>query len=242
MRRSSTLRTWAWIAVACWRCAAFSPLARAGGGTNQFVHPGLLQTQQDLDFMKRKVAAGAEPWKTAWENLLREPYSSLDFEPRGIAHLIRGPYGRPSVGDRDLMNSAKGAYSQALQWCVTGDKAHAQKAIAILEAWSAVLADFHDNDAKLLAGWTGHDFCNAAEILRCTGAEWDLKDLEQFKRMLLTVYYPLIKDFFPTANGNWDAAMMDTMLCIGVFCDDHAMFDRAIEHFQRGSGNGGITK
>lgn len=27
-----------------------------------------------------------------------------------------------------------------------------------------------------------------------------------------------------------------------VFCDDRAIFDRAVDHFQRGPGNGGITK
>ena len=53
---------------------------------------------------------------------------------------------------------------------------------------------------------------------------------------------PLIKNFFPEANGNWDAAIMDTMLCIGVYCDDRDMFQRAVEHFLRGPGNGGIAK
>jgi hypothetical protein len=60
--------------------------------------------------------------------------------------------------------------------------------------------------------------------------------------MLLTVYYPLIRDYFPEANGNWDAAMMDTTLCIGIFCDDRVIFDSAVNHFLRGEGNAGITK
>jgi hypothetical protein len=34
-------------------------------GAETFVHPGLLQTRGDLTFMKQKVAAGEEPWKTA---------------------------------------------------------------------------------------------------------------------------------------------------------------------------------
>lgn len=207
-----------------------------------FVHPGMLQTRQELEFMKQKVAAGEEPWKTAWSNLCAEPYSSLDFQPKPVVHVVRGPYGRPSIGDLELTESANAAYSQALQWVVTGDKIHAQKAIEILNAWSGTLWDFEDNDAKLLAGWTGHAFCNAAEILRCTHSGWKDKDIAQFKRMLLTVYYPLIKDYFPEANGNWDAAMMDTTLCIGIICDDRAIFDSAVNHFLRGEGNAGITK
>jgi hypothetical protein len=37
--------------------------------SRSFVHPGLLHTQADLDFMKKKIELGDEPWKTAWESL-----------------------------------------------------------------------------------------------------------------------------------------------------------------------------
>ncbi len=220
----------------------FALLLPAAAQQKPFVHPGILQTRQDLEFMKSKVAAGEQPWKQAWENLLAQPDSSLDFQPKPAAHILRGAFGRVASGDRDLSASANAAYSHALQWVVTGDKAHATKAIEILNAWSAVLWDFDGNDAKLLAGWTGGSLCNAAEILRATNSGWDAKDVEQFKRLMLTVYYPLIRNFFPEANGNWDAAIIDTMLSIGIFCDDRTVFDRAINHYLRGEGNGGITK
>lgn len=218
-------------------CLASDPAAAV-----PFVHPGLLQTRQQLDFMKQMVADGKEPWKSAWKNLCAGHLSSLDFQPKPIAHIIRGSYGVPGIGDHDLMDSANAAYSQAIQWYITGDPVHAQKAEAIINAWSGTLQDFKGNDAKLLAGWTGHVFCNAAEILRNTDSGWPDHDVQQFKQMLLTVYYPLIRDYFPAANGNWDAAMMDTTLCIGIFCDDHEIFDRTVEHFLRGPGNSGITK
>ena len=159
-----------------------------------------------------------------------------------MAHIARGSFGRASSGDRDLSASANAAYSHAVQWYVTGDKAHARKAIEVIQAWSAVLWDFEGSDAKLLAGWTGGAFCNAAEILRSTDSGWAETDVKQFKRMLLTVYYPLLMNFFPEANGNWDAAIIDTLLSIGIFCDDRAIFDRAVDHFLRGPGNGGIAK
>jgi hypothetical protein len=206
-----------------------------------FVHPGMLQSRADLDFMKQKVATAEAPWKSAWEFLLRQSESSLEFKPQPFARVIRGPYGNPSVGGNELLMSARAAHSHALQWVVTGKQAHADKVIEILAAWSPVLQSFHENDAKLLAGLTGHAFCNAAEIIRWTSAGWPEKDVEAFKRMLLQVYYPLIADFFPEANGNWDAAIIDTMLCIGVFCDDHAIFDRAVNQYLRGPVNGGIT-
>jgi hypothetical protein len=217
-------------------------IANSAVGGRSFVHPGLLQNRKELDFMRQKVLAKEDPWKTAWDHLLAQPYSSLDFQPKPVAHVIRGSFGKNSVGDRQLMDGANAAYSQALQWFVTRDPVHARKAAQIIDAWSGTLWDFQDNDAKLLAGWTGHTFCNAAEILRYTGADWNEQSIAQFRRMLLTVYYPLIRNFFPEANGNWDAAIMDTMLCIGVECDDPEIFQQAVDHFERGPGNGGIAK
>lgn len=223
---------------------ALIPPAPAPGGESPrpFVHPGMLQSRADLEFMKARVLAGEEPWKSAWDDLLRQRYSSLDFKPQPFARVVRGPYARPSIGGYEILASADAAHSHALQWYVTGNPAHARKVIEILAAWSDVLESFHANDAKLIAAWTGHKFCNAAEIIRHTGAGWREEQVEQFKGMLRNVYYPLISDFFPEANGNWDGAIVDTMLCIGVFCDDRALFDRAVDHFLRGRGNGGITR
>lgn len=219
--------------------AALPALAQSG---RPFLHPGILQTRQEMEFMKAKVRAGEQPWKKAWENLRAQPFSSLDFQPRPVAHIARGGYGANSAGDRDLRASADAAYSHALQWSITGDRAHAKKAIEILEAWAGTLWDFEGNDAKLVAGWTAGAFCNAAEILRYSDSGWDAAGVERFKRFLMTVYYPVLKDYFPEANGNWDAAIIDALLSIGIFCDDRAIFESARVHYLRGTGNGGLTR
>jgi len=219
--------------------AAASAAAKAT--EKSFVHPGMLHTRADLEFMKQKVVTGEQPWRDAWDRLRSSPSASLAFEPRPFAHVIRGPYNNPAIGSNEISASADAAYCHAVAWYITGERAHARKAVEILNAWSPVLRDFQQNDAKLLAGWTGRDFLNAAEILRHTDSGWDEKDIAQFKKMILGVYYPLLKEFFPEANGNWDASIMDAMLCIGIFCDDHEIFDRAVEHYLRGHLNGGIT-
>lgn len=205
-----------------------------------FVHPGIMQTRADLEFMKQKVNAGEQPWKDAFDRLSKS--ASFEFQPKPFTHVIRGSYGRPSIGGSELSSSADAAYNHALMWYITGNKTYAKKAIEIINAWSPVLWDFDFNDAKVLAGWTGNIFCSAAEILKYSDSGWEQKDIDQFKHMLLTAYYPMIKNFFPEANGNWDAALINTMMCIGIFCDDHEIFDRAVGHFLSGNGNGGITK
>jgi hypothetical protein len=35
--------------------------------------------------------------------------------------------------------------------------------------------------------------------------------------------------------------MFNTMMCIGVFCDDHDMFNRAVDYYLHGKGHGSIS-
>lgn len=202
------------------------------GQSSRFVHPGLLHSRADLEFMKRKVAEKAQPWTAGWEKLRAEPISKTEWTPKPVANVVRGPYNKPDIGSSALMRDSAAAYSQALQWAITGDAAHAEKAAAILDAWSSTLKTIEGSDQKLLAGITAYKFCNAAEIL-------GRRDTA-LKSMLMTVFHPLIKDFKPEANGNWDAAMILSMLCIGVVCEDRPIFDRAVDYFLHGSGNGAI--
>ena len=58
--------------------------------------------------------------------------------------------------------------------------------------------------------------------------------------MIRDQWYPLVKDFYPTANGNWDASMMQVIIAMGVFLDDHEMVDRVVDYFREGKGNGAI--
>lgn len=212
------------------------------GGHQPIVHPGVLQTRADLEFAKAKIRAGEEPWKSSWQIWLDSPVGSLNFVPKPFPHVIRGAYDAGDQGGRELQDSANAAENHAMQWYVTGDEVHAKKAIEIFDAWSGTLADFAENDAMLLAGWTGGQFCNAAEILRSTYPGWSMQSQEQFKRMLLTVYVPLLRAFYPEANGNWDAAIMYTLLAIGVFCDDRSLMESVYRHFRLGLVNSGITR
>lgn len=205
-----------------------------------FIHPGIDQTSADLQYMREQVRKGEQPWKDAFGRL--QSQTDLNFEIRPFAHVMRGPYGRPNIGGNDLSKGASMAYNCALIWYITGEHKYAQKAIDIINAWSPVLWDFDYNDAKLLAGWTGHQLCNAAEILRHTDSGWKNADIDSFKQMLMTVYYPLMRYYYPQANGNWDGAIIHSILAIAVFTDNREMFDNAVEHFLYGPVNGSIFK
>lgn len=208
--------------------------------TKAFVHPGMAQNSQDLEYMREMVFKEIQPWKTAFENLKKN--TSLSFTPEPFAEISVGPYGANSIGGREFSQSAEAAYNHALMWHITQNKAYARKAIEILNAWSYTLRSFDANNAKLNVGLSGYYYLNAAEILKYTDSGWTPKDQKQFTQMVLTVFYPTIKDFFTEANGNWDASMISTIMCIGVFTDNHEIFNRAVERFYRGERNSGITK
>lgn len=216
--------------------------ADCSAADNPFTHPGILHSRAELDRVKAKVAEGEEPWKSAWEELRSHDISELDWKPKPVANVVRGPYNRPDVGGTNLMRDGAAAYSHAIQWYVTGKQPHADKAIEILNAYAGTLKSIGGHDARLLAGMAGITFTNAAEIIRHTDAGWSEPDQERLERLLREVFYDTIKDFYPTANGNWDAAMIQTMLAMGVFLDDRAMFQRAVDYYTSGEGNGAIGK
>jgi parallel beta-helix repeat protein len=205
-----------------------------------FIHPGIAQTSMDLAFMKKMVLGGKQPWKSAFDRL--KAATDTDFAVKAHTHVLRGPYGKPNIGGDDLSKDANMAYNYALMWYITNDKKYATSAINILNAWSSVLWDFDYNDAKLLAAWTGHLLCNAAEILRYTNSGWSQKDIDNFSNMLMTVYYPLIRYYYPQANGNWDGAIIHSILAIAIFTDNHKMFNNAVDHFLHAPVNGSIFK
>ncbi|TWU35355.1 Alginate lyase [Novipirellula aureliae] len=205
-----------------------------------FVHPGLLHSHAELQFIQRQLEAGQQPWKSAWQQLRSDKSASLDYTPKPIAGVVRGVVNNPDIGSSDMSRDAEAAYAHALQWSLTQEEAHAKKAIEILNAWATTLESVSGHDARLLVGMDGVAFCNAAELIRHTSTLWKVEEQKQFELMLRNVFYPVIENFHPTANGNWDAAMIQTMIAMGVFLEDRAMFDRATEYFLHGEGNGAI--
>ncbi|MDF2188190.1 right-handed parallel beta-helix repeat-containing protein [Paraflavitalea sp. CAU 1676] len=205
-----------------------------------FIHPGIDQTAKDLLHMKQQALKSSGRWKDAFDRL--KAATDTAFTPAAHAYVLRGPYGKPNIGGNELSRSASMAYNYALIWYITGEKNYAHKAIAILDSWSPALWQFDYNDAKLLAAWTGHQLCNAAELLRYTGAGWKTESIDQFKEMLTTVYYPLLRYYYPQANGNWDGAIIHSLVAMGIFLDNRAMFNNAIDHFLHAPVNGSLFK
>jgi hypothetical protein len=178
--------------VFCWSCvsvAVFVTVALIAcpvypqAADEPFTHPGILHSRAELDFVRAKVAAGEEPWQSAWEELRSHAISKLDWKPRPAADVVRRAYNNPDIGGTDLMRDAAAAYSHAIQWYVTGEPPHADKAIEILNAYATTLRSVGGHDAKLLVGMVGINFANAAEIIHHTQAGWKDRDQQQFEHL-----------------------------------------------------------
>ncbi len=229
------------VAFSTWNAAGRAPADDSQPTTSsEFVHPGIAHGRAGIDFVKAAVAAERQPWTEAWGQLKASEFAHLQWIPQPRAHVERGASNRPDIGASEFMRDGSAAYTHALIWVLAGDEAHAAKSAEIIDAWSNTLRSVTNHDARLLIGMTGHQFCNAAELLRHTWDGWPEKHQEGLRALLREVWYPVIRDFYPSANGNWDAAMLQTMIAMGVFLDDRAMFDRAVRYFRNGAGNGAI--
>ncbi|HET9570678.1 MAG TPA: alginate lyase family protein [Bacteroidales bacterium] len=203
-----------------------------------FIHPGLLHSKEDLERMKMALIQKQEPIYSGYLKFIQNPVSQSDYKMLGPLPMV----GRnPTVGQKEYDSDANAAHQNAIMWCLTGNRAFADKAIEILNAWSSTLKSITGRDAVLMAGLGPFKMVNAAEIIRYTNAGWDEKDIRQTEQNFKEVIYPVIKDFAPFANGNWDAAAIKTMMAIGVFCNDRYIFERALRYYEDGWGNGSLT-
>lgn len=216
-------------------CALSSPLTAA----QRFVHPGGLHTQADFTRMRTKVAAGEHPWIDGWNALIRDRKAQDDYKPAPDSHMN---------SRQRAQDDATAAYLNALRWCVSGEKSNAECAVRILNAWSETVNEVaHGPDQPGLGGIPIGGFALAAEVLR-TYPGWSAADQNRFKRMLTEYFYPVCHDFLTRHNGandtnywaNWDTCNMLAIMAIGVYCDDHAKYDEAVEYFKNGRGMGSI--
>lgn len=206
----------------------------------EFVHPGMLHMTLDLEFMKAKILAGEEPWKEAWDQLKASEISSLHYKPTPFKVVDNGPYNQPDNGGKEFVRDGAAAYTMALQWYVEGDKAYAEKAIEIFNAWANTLESVVNHNRQLKVGTAGIKYLNAAEIIKYTYKGWSDKDRKAFEDMVINIWYPVITDWTPRYNGNWDAANGQTIMCIGIFLDRRDIFDKACKQLTDGDSNGSI--
>ena len=194
-----------------------------------FAHPGILVNRAQLDEIKRRVAAGVEPQKSAFEALQASKWGARDYTPHPRATVECGSNSNPDYGCKDEQADSDAAYGQALLWYITGDENYAKNAVRILDAWSGTLTGGHtNNNGPVQASWTGDVFPRAAEIMRYSYKGWTDREVAQFQNMLRTQFLPSLIHG-TCENGNKELTMSEALVNIGVFNDDPAVYDLGVK-------------
>lgn len=199
-------------------------ISAASASAMDFVHPGALNSKAELDFVKAKILAGAQPWKGEFDRM------------RSSSFATRRPHGRANVNSssedaNESRDDAIAAYTQALLWYFTDDETYAKRSIAILNSWSGLEGFTAGSDQdRLQAGWIGAVMAPAAEIMRCYPG-WTASEIGKLQSMFTRAFYPQLN----TAsywNGNVDLTQIDAMMSIAVFNDDEGEFNRGLDRLR----------
>jgi autotransporter-associated beta strand protein len=231
-----------------YRVTALNPAYRP------FVHPGCLSTAADLERIKAKLAAGAEPWTSAYAVLANNGHSSASYTAHPYEYINRGGANQNYSA---VMNDAAAAYQSALRWRLTGDTNFAECAMRNMDGYSSTLILFGGStDALLMLGAQGFDFACAAELLRDYQPWVNSGGFDRFKTFLLEKIYENpangagLRGFLNSHNGtcwshywlNWEGFALSAAAAIGVVCDRRDILDHAVNYYKTtGVGNGLAT-
>lgn len=213
--------------------------ASAGG----FVHPGVMHGAADFARMKTQVDHGVSPWTSGWSALTSSGRSQLGRAPEPLVTVIRGGEGE---NFRAMVEDVQRAYQFALRWKVSGDTRYADASVAYLDAWSSTMTTLTGNaDRFLAAGLYGYQWAMAGEIMRGY-VGWSSAGLKAMQDLLLAEFQSKCSDFLDHHNGsnitnywaNWDLAALCGQMAIGIFCDRRNIYDKAVDYYLHGRGNG----
>jgi len=184
----------------------------------------------ELQFIKQKIAAGEEPWKSAFEQMKASKWADLKYKPHPHETSTSGFFGAGGGvgGSFDETDDAIAAYTQALMWIFTDNEQYAQNAVQILNAWQ-ILQGHGGANWYLQAAWEGAMWPEGAELIRATYPKWAPEDIAKFSAMLDRAYLPVLHN--QMGYGNRELAVCNAMMAIGVFNNDRAAFAEGMAHW-----------
>lgn len=234
--RTDTMQKFVLLLIGCFFLIGSEVFAQG------FKHPGLLHTEEDFERIKSQLAEGHPAVVQGYENLKANEWSQSNVGTWPNETIKRG-----IAGDENFMNAARGAaaaYQNALRWKISGDQAHADRAVYILNAWASICTGIHGNTNQSLAsGIYGYEFANAAELMRDYEG-WERADFRKFQEFLMHVFYPKAIDFLKRRHGTWEQGRPGhywanwglcnalTVMSIGVVCDDVFVYNQGVAFYK----------
>lgn len=221
-----------------------------------FAHPCAYVNADDIARAAESVAKSdpADPVYASWLQLLGNKFAQPSWRARAVETLVRGDCTGTGVSKENYIQAdedAAAAFQLALRWCIGGEEDCAKSAVAILNTWATVCKGItaNDNNQYLLAGFQGHAFANAAELLRDYQG-WESADQDRFKQWLKSVWYEKNRWFLDNHGGpnncplhywsNWELANLASIMAIGIYLEDVQMVSYVNHLFHYGEGSGAL--
>ncbi|WP_027089120.1 alginate lyase family protein [Thomasclavelia saccharogumia] len=216
----------------------------------KFEHPGIYFTMDDLETIKANKDDLDTVYGKGYQEMKASKYAKADYVPAPQSLMDVGPYNNPNYGGTQYTNDGCAAYYNALMWYLDGDLANAKKAIEILNGWATTLETVADgNDLKLRFSIVGPDYLNAAEILKhiynndpniASEDKWQTADMAKFETFIQKLLAKT-SEYYPQANGNWDALIGGFNMAAAVYLEDVDLFNDALRQMYLGNLQGGNT-
>lgn len=207
-----------------------------------FVHPGVLLSKAQLDAIKAKMyntsGVVTAPWSVDWSRIPTKAGDTgripgaYPYTPVPHATIDCTSSSRTACADMD--DDAVAAYTQALlyYYSTTSDRAkYAGNAIDILNAYSSTVTAISGNQSRLETGWAAANFAAAAEIVRYTytpAVGQSTLNIAALTNLFNNIFVPNITTGDPTSNGNWELAMAQSLMGMGVFTENRTVFDQGV--------------
>lgn len=214
-------------------------------------HPGGLVTASDFSRIKTMVAAGTEPWKSAWAKLIANSHAQVGYTPNPTIKLIRGGNSveEPEPDNySNAMNDAAAAFQLALRWKISGDTQFADRAVFILNSWASTCVKLSGDPNVDLTAIYGAQFAIAGELMRDYNG-WKAADFTAYQQWMLKVFYSKENDFLLHHQNscvqlfwsNWDLCNLQSVMAIGILTDKRVIYNQAVNYLQHGIGNGNLN-
>lgn len=211
-----------------------------------FEHPGISYTAADIERMRAYIAAGQQPYASAFEALKASGYSTLNVTASNRGTTIKEGKFNGTVGV-----DGRRAHDLALMWQLTGDKRYADKAVEYLNA-NSYYTNTSSRGTGPLDNGKVYLLIEAAELMRDYPG-WKAADRQRFADMLVhpgysdtedmwasnasydddandVTFYWNIQNFDASRHGNQGLFAARAMMAMGIFLDNRKMYDRACRY------------
>lgn len=198
-------------------------------------HPSVINTEGQLKAMKNLVNNYPDSVaRSGWDAFRNAHRASLSYSPDPQEVVLVVPSGG-NASEAAFRDDAAAARAHALQWVVTEDPAHRDKALEILNIWGQTFRDITSTGSAqqvyLEAAWALPVWISAADIMRYYNdgaANWDPDDMAAFNYFADRLYEEASRAL--DRGNNWGVTASLAVMAYGAWIDDVAIFETGLNN------------